>query len=66
MPTSQDFKTTFKYILTCIFLSLRAELLFNLCYEIPCTFNMIFNFYHKKVEVTKLILEDLQKGIFIH
>ena len=36
MPTSQDFKTTFKCILTCIFLSLRAELLFNLCYEIPC------------------------------
>ena len=36
MPTSQNFKTTFKYILTCIFLSLRAELLFNLCYEIPC------------------------------
>ena len=37
MSTSQDFKTTLKYILTCIFLSLRAELLFNLCYEIPCT-----------------------------
>ena len=37
MPTSQNFKTTFKYILTCIFLYLRAKLKKPLCPRTPCT-----------------------------
>ena len=37
MSTSQDFKTTFKYNLTCIFLSLRAQLKKPLCPRTPCT-----------------------------
>ena len=36
MSTSQDFKTTFKYNLTCIFLSLRAELKNTLQCKTPC------------------------------
>ena len=36
MSTSQDFKTTFKYNLTCIFLSLRANLKNTLQCETPC------------------------------
>ena len=36
MSTSQDFKTTFKYNLTCIFLSLRAQLKKPLCPRTPC------------------------------
>ena len=34
---SQDFKTTFKYNLTCIFLSVRAQLKKPLCPRTPCT-----------------------------
>ena len=38
MSTPQDFKTTFKYNLTCIFLSLRAKLKKKtLCPQTPCT-----------------------------
>jgi hypothetical protein len=37
MSTSQDFKTTFIYNLTCIFLSLRAKLKNTLQCETPCT-----------------------------
>ena len=36
--TSQDFKTTFNYNLTCIFLSLRAKLKKPLCPRTPCTY----------------------------
>ena len=36
MSTTQDFKTTFKYNLTCIFLSLRAQLKKPLCPLTPC------------------------------
>ena len=36
MSTSQHFKTTFKYNLTCIFLSLRAQLKKPLCLRTPC------------------------------
>ena len=35
MSTSQNFKTTFKYVLTCIFLSLRAELLLIFAMKYP-------------------------------
>jgi len=37
MSTSQDFKTTFKYNLTCKFLSLRAQLKKPICPRTPCT-----------------------------
>ena len=36
MSTCQHFKTTFKYNLTCIFLSLRAKLKKPLCPRTPC------------------------------
>ena len=36
MSTCQHFKTTFKYNLTCIFLSLRAKLKKTLCPRTPC------------------------------
>ena len=39
MSTSQDFKTIFKYNLTCIFFSLRAQLKKPLCPRTPCTKN---------------------------
>ena len=39
MSTSQHFKTTFKYNLTCIFLSLRAKLKKPLCPRTPCTYS---------------------------
>ena len=36
ISTSQDFKSTFNYNLTCIFLSLRAKLKKTLCPRTPC------------------------------
>ena len=39
MSTCQDFNTTFKYNLTCIFLSLRAKLKKTLCPRTPCKSN---------------------------
>ena len=47
MSTTQDFKTTFKYNIICIFLSLRAQLKKPLCPLTPCTqqvFLPIFEF----------------------
>ena len=38
MSTTQDFKTTFKYNLTFIFLSLRAQLKKPLCPWTPCSY----------------------------
>ena len=55
MPTSQDFKTTFIYNLTSIILSLRSELLFNLCREIPC--NLIEDPNSEQLKI-KIILYD--------
>ena len=37
MSTSQNFKTIFKYNLTCIFFCLRAQLKKPLCPRTPCT-----------------------------
>ena len=37
MSLPQDFRTTFKQILACIFLSVRPKLLVTFQYEIPCT-----------------------------
>jgi hypothetical protein len=45
MSTSQDFKTIFKYNLTCIFLSLRAQLKKPLCPRTPCKFLNPNNFF---------------------
>ena len=41
MSTSQGFKTTFKYNLTCLFLSLRAKLKNTLCPRTPCSYFLI-------------------------
>ena len=41
MSASQDFKTAFKYNLTCIFLSLRAKLKKPLCPRTPCSMTPI-------------------------
>ena len=38
ISTSQDFKTTFNYNLTCIFLSLKAKLKKTLCPRTPCIY----------------------------
>ena len=38
MSTSQNFKTIFKYNLTCIFLSLRAKLKKNTLPRTPCIY----------------------------
>ena len=46
MSTSQDFKTTFKYNLTCIFLSVRAQLKKPLCPRTPCGMYLIFLINH--------------------
>ena len=45
MSTSQDFKTTFKYNLTYIFLSLRAQLKKPLCPRTPCTLVNLFSVF---------------------
>jgi hypothetical protein len=37
MSLSQNYRTTFKQILACIFLSVRPKPLVTLHYEIPCT-----------------------------
>ena len=42
MSTSQNFKTTFKYNLTCIFLSVRAQLKKPLCPRTPCTYVLMW------------------------
>ena len=40
ISTSQDFKSTFNYNLTCIFLSLRAKLKTPLCPRTPCRYKL--------------------------
>ena len=65
ISTSQDFKTTFKYNLSCIFLSLRAKLKNTLRFETPCIRNYEKNnnarnirhlFDESFVPVTQLII----------
>ena len=45
MSTSQNYKTIFKYNLTCIFLSVRTQLKKPLCPRTPCT-NVLCSFMH--------------------
>ena len=45
MSTFQGLKTTFKYNLTCIFLSLRAQLKKPLSPRTPCTFQNILELF---------------------
>ena len=47
MSKSQDFRTTFKQILACIFLFVRPKLLVTFQYEIPCSSNTCKHSKHK-------------------
>ena len=52
ISTSQDFKSTFNYNLTCIFLSLRAKLITPLCPRTPCNW-FIFLLCRREIETEK-------------
>ena len=54
MSISQDFKTTFKYNLTCIFLSLRAKLKNTLQCETPCTYILMKSNWIKNSSTVQL------------
>ena len=57
MSTCQHFKTTFKYNLTCMFLSLRAKLKRTLCPRTPCS---------KQKNVIACLSGDLTQLFFFH
>ena len=59
MSTSQDFKTTFKHYLSCIFLSLRAQFKKPLCPRTPCTY--LFNLIFLLTQTHKLTKRDALK-----
>ena len=59
MSTCQDFKTIFKYNLTCIFLSLRAQLKKPLCPRTPCIWT-ILTLFHKST-----IVEEFHCGFHL-
>ena len=58
MSTSQDFKTTFKYNLTCVFLSLRAQLKKPLCPRTPCIMGTTKRNWHYPILCGALLRSD--------
>ena len=64
MSTCQHFKTTFKYNLTCIFLSLRAKLKRTLCPRTPCTWLLVRLFFLLKngILLPKLFWPTVRKN----
>ena len=64
MSTSQDLKTTFKYNVTCIFLSLRTKLKKTLCPRTPCMMFQLIVIQNSFKILLKMVIESIIDIVF--